>query len=200
MIYRRQRTQYVFAGFLAVVAVINVLFYFILTRPSQSEYAELQKSIAQLQGEIKNTELFLGKLVTSSEALKEFEPEKQRLLMMIALQRNKGYSELLVKLDGIAKTANVRKTSVSLNRFPTPMPGMESVSIGIPIEGNYTNIVKFISELEQSETFFLVTGISVARSTQSTGQPVALGNVGGAAGSGTGAVALELNLETYFYQ
>jgi hypothetical protein len=138
--------------------------------------------------------------VTSSEALKEFEPEKQRLLMMIALQRNKGYSELLVKLDGIAKTANVRKTSVSLNRFPTPMPGMESVSIVIPIEGNYTNIVKFISELEQSETFFLVTGISVERSTQSTGQPVAPGNVGGAAGSGTGAVALALNLETYFYQ
>ena len=29
MIYRRQRQQYVFAGLLAVIAVINVLFFFI---------------------------------------------------------------------------------------------------------------------------------------------------------------------------
>jgi Tfp pilus assembly protein PilO len=197
MIYRRQRTQYIFAIFLAVVAVINVLFYFILTRPSQSEYAELQKSIAQLQVEIKNSERFLGNLVKSSDALREFEPEKQRLLMMRALKRNKGYSELLLKLDGIAKAANVRKTTVSLTRFSTPMPGMESVSIVIPIEGNYANVVKFISELEKSETFFLVTAISVERSTQPTGQPVTLASN---AGSGTGAVALSLTLETYFYQ
>jgi Tfp pilus assembly protein PilN len=196
MIYRRQRTQYIFALFLAVVAVVNLLFYFILTRPSQSEYAELQKSIAQLQVEIKNSERFLGNLVNSSEALRRFEPEKQRLLMMRALQRNKGYSELLLKLDGIAKAANVRKTTVSLTRFATPMPGMESVSIVIPIEGNYANVVKFIRELEQSETFFLVTAISAERSTQPTGQPMALAN----AGSATGAVALNLTLETYFYQ
>lgn len=196
MIYRRQRTQYIFAIFLAVVAVINVLFYFILTRPSQSEYAELQKSIEQLQVEIKNSERFSDTLETSSAALGKFDEDKNRLLMMHALQRNKGYSELLTKLDGIAKAANVRKTSVALTRFATPMPGMESVAITIPIEGNYTNIVKFISELEKSETFFLVTGINVDRTSQSTGPVAPASN----AGSGTGAVSLQLTLESYFYQ
>lgn len=198
MIYRRQRTQYVFAIFLAVVAVVNVLFYFILTRPSQSEYAKLQKSIEQLQGEINNSQKFFDRLENSSAALEKFDEVKNGLLTMRAIERNKGYSELLEKLDGIAKVANVRKTSVSYTRFATPMPGMESVSIVFPIEGNYTNVVKFISELENSETFFLITEINVTRTTQSTGQPVALGNA--AAGSGTGAVALALTLETYFYQ
>jgi Tfp pilus assembly protein PilO len=197
MIYRRQRTQYIVAILLAVVAVVNVLFYFILTRPSQSEYAKLQESIVQLQGEIKNSQSFFEVLETSSQDLGKFDEDKNGLLAMHALRRNKGYSELLLKLDGIAKAANVRKTSVSLTRFSTPMPGMESVSIVVPIEGNYANIVKFISELEKSETFFLVTAINVDRSSQPTGQPVALGNVGGA---GTGAVALALTLETYFYQ
>ena len=34
MIYRRQRKQYIFAGFLAVIALVNVLFFFILNRPA----------------------------------------------------------------------------------------------------------------------------------------------------------------------
>jgi Tfp pilus assembly protein PilO len=197
MIYRRQRTQSIFAIFLAVVAVVNVLFYFILTRPSQSEYAKLQESIVQLQQQIQNSQKFFVQLEKSSEDLGKFDEAKSRLLMMRAIDRNKGYSELLEKLDGIAKTAGVRKTSVSYNRFATPMPGTESVSIVFPIEGNYTNVVKFISELENSETFFLITEINVTRTSQAVGQPVALAN---AAGSGTGAVALSLTLETYFYQ
>jgi Tfp pilus assembly protein PilO len=197
MIYRRQRTQYIFAIFLAVVAVVNVLFYFILTRPSQSEYATLQQSIAQLQKQINDSQRFFKGLETSSAALDRFDEDKNRLLMMRALERNKGYSQLLEKLDSMARAANVRKTTVSLTRFSTPMPGMESVSIVIPIEGNYANVVKFISELEKSETFFLVTAISVERSTQTTGQTVTLASN---AGSGTGGVALALTLESYFYQ
>ena len=49
MIYRRQRKQYIFAGFLAVIAVVNVLFFFILNRPARTEYARLEDSIKQLR-------------------------------------------------------------------------------------------------------------------------------------------------------
>ena len=193
MTYRRQRYQYIFAGLLAVIVVVNVLFYFILTRPSQSEYADLQKSIEQTQKQVSSSQEFFANLETSSAALGKFDQDKDRLLMIHAVQRSKGYSEILDKLDGIVKKANVKKSSVTYTRFPTPMPGLESVSISLPVEGNYTNVVNFIRELENSDTFFLITAINVERSSQATGLP-------GAAGQGAGSVALALTLETYFYQ
>jgi hypothetical protein len=196
MIYRRQRKQYVFAIFLAVLAVLNVMFYFILTRRSQTEFATLHESIERLEKQVGNSQKYFDQLGKSSEALGKFDEDKDRLLMMRMVKRTKGYSELLAKLDGIAKDAGVRKTSVSYTRFPTPMPGMESVAIAFPVEGNYTNIVKFIRELENSETFFLVTSIAVQRASQSSGQPGALA----AAAAGAGGVGLSLTLETYFYQ
>jgi hypothetical protein len=48
VIYRRQRKQYIFAGFLAVVAVVNVLVGVLLTRPSLTEFATLQGEFGQL--------------------------------------------------------------------------------------------------------------------------------------------------------
>lgn len=204
MIYRRQRTQYIFAVFVAVVAVVNVLFYFILTRPSQKEYSELQQSIAQLQQQVSKSRKFLMALETSSAALNEFDADKNGLYMMHLVKRSTGYSELLLKLDSLVKEAGVKKTIGSWTRFTTPMPGLESVQIVLPIEGNYTNVVKFIRELEKSETFFLIAGISVERSTQSASQPggstFSQPAPAAAPGSGTGAVALALTLETYFYQ
>ena len=51
MMHRRQKRQLVFAGFLAVIAVVNVLFFFILLRPARSDYFNLQGSIDRLRSQ-----------------------------------------------------------------------------------------------------------------------------------------------------
>src|SRR5690242_431712 len=103
MIYRRQRTQYVFAIFLAVVAVVNVLFYLILTRPSQTEYANLQKEIETLDLQIKNSKKGFKDRERIATQLKSFEGDKNALLMMHLVEREQGYSEIQGKLNGILK-------------------------------------------------------------------------------------------------
>jgi len=118
MIYRRQRTQYVFAVFLVVIAVVNVLFYFILTRPSQTEYANLQQEIGELQKQIKNGQKFLGDRAKLVEKLGSFEQDKNALLMMHLVQRNQGYSEIQGKLNAILQKSGVKYTSIRYNLNP----------------------------------------------------------------------------------
>ncbi len=199
MIYRRRRQQYVFAIFLAVIAIVNVLFYFILTRPSQTEYANLQDEIKQLQGQVANSNRFLANLQRTSSQLDHFDRDKNGLLMMHLVQRNKGYSEIMLKLTDIVQNAGVKWTRQGFNQNPTPKAGLNSLTIVLPLEGNYTNIVKFIRDLENSDTFFLITAISVERSTGTeTRQPGGFTNA--AAAAAAGSVSLSLTLETYFYQ
>jgi len=203
MIYRRQRQQYIFGIFLAVIAVINVLFYFILTRPSQTEYATLQADIVRLQGEVFNTTRFFDNMKKTSGELDHFDETKNALLIKHLVQRNKGYSEIMVKLTDIVQHAGVKWTHQGFNQNPTPQAGLNSLSIVLPLEGNYTNIVNFIRELENSDTFFLITAISVEKtertpSAQQTSLPASFAN--SAAAAATGSVSLSLTLETYFYQ
>ena len=200
MIYRRQRQQYIFGVFLAVVAVVNLLFYFILTRPSQTEYATLQEEIVQLEDQVKKSDALFKRLSLNAEKLSRFDGDKSALLMMHLVQRDQGYSEIQGKLNAILKKSGVRYTSIRYNLNPDPQAGLNPVSIVVPVEGNYTNVVSFIRELENSDTFFLISQINLERTTpqeQVSGRPAAF-NASAAIAPGT--VALSLTLETYFYQ
>ena len=203
MIYRRQRHQFLFAIFLVVVAVINVMFYFILTAPSQKEYAKLQAETGQLRSTIKNSDRFLSKLLDTSIKIDKFDETKNALVMMHMVQRNQGYSQILDKLDAMLQKTGVKHTRMAMSQNPTPQAGLNSLGIILPLEGNYSSIVSFIHELEKSETFFLISAIALERNGPAAGstgpgpQP-AFANT--AASSGPGTVQLSLTLETYFYQ
>jgi hypothetical protein len=198
MIYRRQRQQYFFAIFLAVVAVVNILFYFILTRPSQTEYATLQEEIMTLQKQIKRSESSFQQLSGRAIKLETFDKDKSELLMTHLVQRHQGYSEIQGKLNSILKKSGVKYSSIRYNLDPEPQAGLNAVSIVVPVEGIYTNVVSFIRELENSDTFFLISQINLERTTPAEpARPVAFNN---SAATAPGAVALSLTLETYFYQ
>ena len=197
MIYRRQRKQYIFGIFLAVAAVVNVLFYFILTRPSQTEYAELQKSIEQLQSQVSSGQEYFTDLAKTAGKLESFDRDKNALLMMHLVQRNQGYSQIQGKLNSILQKSGVRYTSIRYNLDPETKAGLNSLAITVPVEGNYTNVVNFIRELENSDTFFLITAINLERTTlPEPGRPAPFANPAAA----SGAVSLSLTLETFFYQ
>jgi len=197
MIYRRQRKQYIFAIFLAVVAVINLLFFFILTRPSQAEYANLQAEIGQLQKQIKNSSQYFTERAKIADKLGDFEQDKNALLAKYLVPRQQGYSEIQGKLNAILVKSGVKYTGIRYNLNPETQAGLNALSIVVPVEGNYTNVVNFIRELENSETFFLITAINLERTTlQEPGRPAALVNTASAGG----AVSLSLTLETFFYQ
>ena len=194
MIYRRRRTQYIFAGFLATVAIINVLFFFILNRPAQTEYRATQETIEQLQKQVGKSQQFYTKLEKTSTQLDRFDQDKRNLLLAHLVERGMGYSQILTQLDGIVQHSGVKKTRVTYTFDPASKAGLNALSIVLPLEGNYTNIVNFIRELENSDTFFLITAINV----ETASQPVAGAPASAAANSGS--IGLSLALETYFYQ
>src|SRR4030095_679411 len=134
-------------------------------------------------------------LEKTSSDLDSFEKNKTALLMEHLKQRNTGYSQLVSSLDNMVQQSGVNKTRVAFNLDPAPKAVLHAVSITIPLEGGYNNVVNFIRELENSDTFFIITNIELATSdTTAVGpQPVAVASSGG-------PVALSLGLETYFYQ
>jgi len=184
-LYRRQRQQYVIAIVLGVIAIINVLFFLILYRPVRGEYDRLQSSIERLRAEVRMQKQEVARLEKLSAQLEGSEKDRQRLFTSHFIPRQAGFSEILPQLDEIAANAGVKKTRVDYSIEDAPHYGLYSVKMRVPVTGEYSNIVKFIRNLEHSDTFFIIDSIEVR---------------GTAASSSTVDLALALDVETFFYQ
>jgi hypothetical protein len=197
MIYRRRRQQYIFAGLLAIIAVMNVLFFFILNRPARTEYERLEESIKELRAQAGANKLFFERLQKTSTQLDRFDKDKNALLMKHLIHRTSGYSQIVSTLEGIVQRTGVRSTRITYTPDPKPHAGLNTVAVTIPLEGSYGNIVNFIRQVENSETFFLITAINL---TGGGGGQSSNTNTNTNTSAGAGTVALSLALETYFYQ
>jgi len=205
MIYRRRRNQAVFAVLLAIIAVSNALFYGILTRPSQTEYATLQHSIEELQKTIASSQQFFTQLEKQSEEIAHFDGDKDQLFKEHMVARKQGYSEVVETLNDIVVKTGVKKTRVSYSLNPKAEAGLNPLSITIPVEGTYPQVVDFIRHLEDSKTIYLVTAIATERVAEAVQQPGPAGPAAvprpvAANAVAPGTVQLALTLETYFYQ
>jgi Tfp pilus assembly protein PilO len=184
-LYRRQRQQYVLAIVLGVIAIVNVLFFLILFRPARGDYYSLQSSIQKLRADVQSRQQQVARLEKLSAQLAGSEKDRQQLLSGHFIPRDAGFSEILPELDEIAMGAGVKKTRVDYTIDDLPSYGLYSVKMRVPVTGEYSNIVKFIRNLEHSNTFFIINSIEVR------------GAAGGSAGTD---LALSLALETFFYQ
>jgi len=183
--YRRQRQQYLFAGLLGAIAVVNVLFFVILYQPARSQYFRLQDSIQKTQMEVNSRRQKIDRLEKLSKQLETSAQDKRALFTMHFIPRNVGWSETLPVLETAVQSAGVRNEIQSYSIDEAPQYGLYSVKIRLPVSGQYSNVVNFIRELEESNIFFIINSIDVR------GRSEKQSNAG---------VEMDLNIETFFYQ
>ena len=89
------------------------------------------------------------------------------------------YSTISATINDLAAKNNVRQTSLTYT--PTPaLGGLVELRMDSSLSGEYASLMHFINGLEQSKTFFLITGLTL------TGQQ-------------GGVVNLRLKLNTYLH-
>jgi len=189
-IYRRQRQQYLFVALLGVLGVVNLLFFLILYQPARSEYFGLRESIERLRTNIQARQQRIELLERLNAQLATLEQDRSRLFTMHFIPRNAGWSEILPKIDSMIHDAQVQNLHIDYSIDQSPQYGLYSVKIRVPVDGPYPNVVNFIKDIENSETFFIISSIDLHGSVASTasGQPASPN------------ITLALNLETFFYQ
>src|SRR4030095_907394 len=131
--YRRQRNLYIFAGLLAVVAVINALFFLILFRPTRAEYFEFRDSIAQLRAESLMRQRQLELKERTGQQLDTSSKDREELGSKYFIPRVVGYAQILPEWDSVVQRTGVRKSRVDFNDqlsiASTPQYGLYSVKI-----------------------------------------------------------------------
>jgi len=182
--YRRQRQQYLFAGVLGAIGVVNLLFFLILHRPARAEYFRLQQSIQLSQSDIDARRREIDRLEKLNAQLATSAQDRQSLITTHFIPRASGWSEILPQLDMMVRQAGLKNLRKDYSPADTPQYGLYSVKIRLPVSGLYPNLVNLIKDIENADTFYIIDSINV-RSTDTPGEQ---------------DVSMDLNLETFFYQ
>jgi len=184
-LFRRRRNQYLFVILLGVIGVINVLFFFILYRPVRAEYFRMQGSIQKARTDVQSRRQKIDRLEKLSAQLETSAQDRQRLYTTHFIPAETGWSEILPQLNQVTQTAGVKNTRKEYNKDATPQYGLHSVKITVPVTGPYANVMRFIKEIEKSNTFFIINSIDVrAKETAARSSDI----------------SMNLNLETFFYR
>ena len=180
-LYRRQRTQYLFAGIIGTVGVTAALFFLILHLPARVDFNRLTASIQSLEDEIVSQTDVLEGLEELDRSVNESRTESLRFLAAQFIPREQGFAAMLPDLERLAEMAGISRNRVQY-LIEGPQFGVYAVSINIPVQGNYTEVTRFIRELEYSYVFFILDSIGLAASTSNN----------------PGDLDLSLNLTTFF--
>src|SRR2546430_17734696 len=101
--YRRQRRLYIFAVVVATIAIVNVLFLFILYQPARAEYFELRDSIARLHTETQSRTIQVGQKEKIMSQLETSNQARQALFTRHFVPVDAGFVQIYPEFDQLAR-------------------------------------------------------------------------------------------------
>ncbi len=142
-------------------------------RTPQSQLNVLKRQHALLAADITRAETIRTTLPAVEQQCDTFFRQNFRPLAS-------GYSSVVSYFGSLTRNAGLQAGNLSFHQHEPDKRGVTQVDILAVVDGDYPSVVRFINDLEHSDTFYVLDGLSLASS-----------------GSG-GQLKLNLQLRTYF--
>lgn len=142
-------------------------------RTPQSELNSLKREHALMAADITRAETIRTTLPAVEQQCDTFFRQNFRPL-------SSGYSSVIADFGKLTHDSGLQAGNLSFHQHDPDKRGVTQIDILTVVDGDYASVVRFINELEHSDTFYILDGLSLANS-----------------GSG-GQLKLNLQLRTYF--
>jgi Tfp pilus assembly protein PilO len=144
------------------------------TRTPQSELNLLKRQHALMAADITRAETIRTTLPAVEQQCDIFFKQNFRPI-------TSGYSSVISDFGSLSRGAGLQAENLNFHQHEADKRGgVTQVDISAVVDGDYSSVVRFVNNLEHSDTFYVLDGLSLA-----------------ASGSG-GQLKLNLQLHTYF--
>ena len=163
-LFRRQKQQYLFGGIIGSTGLVSLLFFLILYLPARADYLRLEASIERHRSETGFRAQELERLQDLNDQLETARTDRLRFLAARFIPRQSGFAAMLPDLEELAQMAGIDRSRVQYSVDQNAQFGVYSVSINLPVRGDYAAVNRFIRALEDADTFFILDSIGLTRS------------------------------------
>jgi Tfp pilus assembly protein PilO len=174
-----KRTKIIIRALLGIVIAVDIVLAGInwqmadANRTPQSELNSLKREHVLMTADITRAETIRTTLPTIEQQCDSFFRQNFRPL-------SSGYSSVISDIGSLSRGAGLQAGNLSFHQHEPDKRGVTQVDIFAVVDGDYSSVVRFVNDLQHSDTFYVLDGLSLA-----------------ASGSG-GQLKLNLQLRTYF--
>jgi Tfp pilus assembly protein PilO len=174
-----KRTKIIIRAILGVVIAVDIVLAGInwqmaaANRTPQSELIALKRDHALMTADITRAETIRTTLPSIEQQCDTFFHQNFRPL-------SSGYSSVISDIGTLSRGAGLQAGNLSFHQHEPDKRGVTQVDIFAVVDGDYSSVVRFVNDLQHSDTFYVLDGLSLA---------------GGGSG---GQLKLNLQLRTYF--
>jgi Tfp pilus assembly protein PilO len=157
-LYERRRA--VQAGLLVLLVINGVLGFFVF-RPNALQRGELQR----LRIEERDLNQTVTRLKQIQSSLVESARRGDEFYNVKFLPASTGFATIMEEVEKIATASGIKTGSVSFSPHEVKdRAEIEAVEIDTSVDGEYSKMVRFINQLEQSQLFFIIDSLGVGSS------------------------------------
>jgi Tfp pilus assembly protein PilO len=174
-----KRTKIIIRAILGVVIAADIILAGInwqmadANRTPQSELNALKRQHALMAADITRAETIRTTLPAIEQQCDTFFRQNFRPM-------SSGYSSVISDIGSLSRGAGLQAGNLSFHQHEPDKRGVTQVDIFAVVDGDYSSVVRFVNDLQHSDTFYVLDGLSLA--TSGTG----------------GQLKLNLQLRTYF--
>jgi Tfp pilus assembly protein PilO len=174
-----KRTKTIIRAMLGIVVAVDIVLAGInwrmadANRTPQAELSALKRQHAVMAADVSRAETIRGTLPAVEQQCDTFFRQNFRPI-------GSGYSSVVSDFGSLSRNAGLQYENLNFHQHEADKRGVTEVDISATVDGDYPSVVRFINNLEHSDTFYVLDGLSLA-----------------ASGSG-GQLKLNLQMRTYF--
>jgi Tfp pilus assembly protein PilO len=174
-----KRTKIFIRAILGIVIAVDIVLAGInwrmadANRTPQSELIALKREHALMTADITRAETIRATLPAIEQQCDSFYHQTFRPI-------SSGYSSVISDIGSLSRGAGLQAGNLSFHQHEPDKRGVTQVDIFAVVDGDYSSVVRFVNDLQHSDTFYVLDGLSLA---------------GGGSG---GQLKLNLQLRTYF--
>jgi Tfp pilus assembly protein PilO len=200
------------AGSLLILLLVIMSYLYFLV-PARFRLNALESERSALQNQLRNSEDAISKGKSTearvrdiTQSLGDFESKKlagansgrmnlydslNLLIRKNGLRNTSGPTYTPLEATGSKAEANTTRSGNT--KWQSIYPG---IAISVTVEGQYSNLRRFIQDIEMNRQFVIINSVELERSTETNSSPPIEGEVAGAARATP--VSLRLEMATYF--
>jgi hypothetical protein len=145
---------------LAGLALVNLVIYGAVTYRLATKQERLTRDQVTLTSEIASRQGALAALQAEQERIARNDTVAAEFWSDVVKTRTPGLTEAVGEIDRLARQTGVTRGRTSYSQDLLEV-GLQEVTVRMPLEGSYFNLVRFINLLERSARFFLVREIAL---------------------------------------
>lgn len=145
-----------------ILICMNLIVYALIHVPQQQKTVSLQNSYSELRRNLTLREKEIQDLHTRLQRLEQSQKDLVYLYDSVLAPKKTGVTDIRLELEALANRLPIQKQGVSYTYKDVKDFGLRQFLLGVPIEGNYRDIRRFINEIERSKYFLILDQVDLS--------------------------------------